>query len=293
MVDTVPDDFSPSLGIADAEGLEKASDGHIELEGLPNTRDIGGIRAADGRYVKHARLLRSGALAGATERDLEVLLDDFDVRTVIDLRTEEERREKPDPEDGLEGVRFEDAPVLNTSTLGVTREGGIKGALKMLRAVQDNPAQIMMDIYERMVLDEASQRGFASFFDDVLDTRDGTVLWHCTIGKDRAGLAAMLLLHVLGASHDDILRDYEATNRYVASRTEDIMDALASHHLAGKLDKSIQVINSADRRFLQAALDAIDREFGGLDAYVEKALVITDEKRDALRARYLTDDPRG
>ena len=293
MVDTVPDAFSPSLGIADAEGLEKASDGHIELEGLPNTRDIGGIRAADGRYVKHARLLRSGALAGATERDLEVLLDDFDVRTVIDLRTEEERREKPDPEDGLEGVRFEDAPVLNTSTLGVTREGGIKGALKMLRAVQDNPAQIMMDIYERMVLDEASQRGFASFFDDVLDTPDGAVLWHCTIGKDRAGLAAMLLLHVLGASHEDILRDYEATNRYVASRTEDIMDALATYHLAGKLDKSIQVINAADPRFLQAALDAIDRELGGLDAYVEKALGITDEKRDALRARYLTDDPRG
>ena len=292
MVDTVPDDFSPSLGIADAEGLEKASDGHIELEGLPNTRDIGGIRAADGRYVKHARLLRSGALAGATERDLEVLLDDFDVRTVIDLRTEEERREKPDPEDGLEGVRFEDAPVLNTSTLGVTREGGIKGALKMLRAVQDDPAQIMMDIYERMVLDEASQRGFASFFDDVLDTPDGAVLWHCTIGKDRAGLAAMLLLHVLGASHEDILRDYEATNRYVASRTEDIMDALATYHLAGKLDKSIQVINAADPRFLQAALDAIDRELGGLDAYVEKALGITDEKRDALRARYLTD-PRG
>ena len=268
MVDTVPDDFSPSLGIADAEGLEKASDGHIELEGLPNTRDIGGIRAADGRYVKHARLLRSGALAGATERDLEVLLDDFDVRTVIDLRTEEERREKPDPEDGLEGVRFDDAPVLNTSTLGVTREGGIKGALKMLRAVQDDPAQIMMDIYERMVLDEASQRGFASFFDDVLDTPDGAVLWHCTIGKDRAGLAAMLLLHVLGASHEDILRDYEATNRYVASRTEDIMDALATYHLAGKLDKSIQVINAADPRFLQAALYAIDREFGGLDAYV-------------------------
>ena len=277
MVDTVPDDFSPALGIADAEGLEKVSDGHIELEGLPNTRDIGGIPAADGRYVKHARLLRSGALAGATERDLEVLLDDFGVRTVIDLRTEEERREKPDPEDGVEGVRFEDAPVLNTATLGVTREGGIKGALKMLRAVQDDPAQIMRDIYERMVL----------------DTQEGAVLWHCTIGKDRAGLAAMLLLHVLGASHDDIMRDYEATNRYVASRTEDIMDALATYHLAGKLDKSIQVIYAADPRFLQAALDSIDREFGGLDAYVEKAVGITDEKRDTLRARYLTDDPRG
>ena len=68
MVDTVPDDFAPSLGIADAEGLESACDGRIELEGLPNTRDIGGIPAADGRYVKHARLIRSGALERATER---------------------------------------------------------------------------------------------------------------------------------------------------------------------------------------------------------------------------------
>lgn len=293
MVDTVPDDFSPVLGIADAEGLEDAPDGRIELEGLPNTRDIGGIPAADGRYVKHARLLRSGALDGATARDLAVLADDYNLRTVVDLRTEEERREKPDPEDELMGVRFENAPVLNTSTLGVTREGGIKGALKMLRAVQDNPAQIMMDIYERMVLDEASQRGFASFFDDVLATEEGSVLWHCTIGKDRAGLATMLMLHVLGASRDGIMKDYRATNRYVASRTEDIANALATYHLAGKLDASIQVINSADPRFMQAALDAIEREFGGLDAYVERALGVSGEKREALRERYLTDDPRG
>ena len=293
MVDTVPDDFSPVLGIADAEGLEDAPDGRIELEGLPNTRDIGGIPAADGRYVKHARLLRSGALDGATARDLAVLADDYNLRTVVDLRTEEERREKPDPEDELMGVRFENAPVLNTSTLGVTREGGIKGALKMLRAVQDNPAQIMMDIYERMVLDEASQRGFASFFDDVLATEEGSVLWHCTIGKDRAGLATMLMLHVLGASRDDIMKDYQATNRYVASRTEDIANALATYHLAGKLDASIQVINSADPRFMQAALDAIEKEYGGLDAYVERAVGVSGEKKASLRERYLTDDPQG
>ena len=83
------------------------------LEGLPNTRDVGGLPTDDGRYVKHARLLRSGALDHATARDLEVLLDDYQVRTVIDLRTEEERKEHPDPQDGLVGVRFADAPVLS------------------------------------------------------------------------------------------------------------------------------------------------------------------------------------
>lgn len=288
MVDTVPD--IPALGIADAEGLERADDGHIELEGLPNTRDLGGIRGAEGCLIKHGLLIRSGTLAGATERDLKVLLDDFDLRLVVDLRTEEERREKPDPEDALMDVRFENAPLLNTETLGVTRQGGMRGALKMLRAVQDDPAKVMMDIYPQMLLDQGSQQGFKTFFDSVLSVEEGSVLWHCAIGKDRVGLATMLLLHVLGVSRADIFKDYQATNRYVASRAQEIADALAAYHLAGKLDASIQVLNSADPRFLNAALDAVEKEFGDLGAYVEQALGITEEKQAILRNRYLTHE---
>lgn len=293
MVDTVPDDFTPALGIADAEGLEDVCDGRIELEGLPNTRDIGGIPAAGGCYVKHARLIRSGALAGATPRDLETLADEFRLRTVIDLRTDEERREKPDPEDELPDVRFEYAPLLNTATFGVTREGGLRGMMKALKTLQDDPARIMMDVYASMMVDEKSIEGFAAFFDDVLASGEGAVLWHCTIGKDRAGLATALLLHVLGAARADIVRDYEATNRYVASHTEDIVDQLAKYHLADKLDKGMHVINAADPRYLQAAFDAAERHSGDLDSFVRDRLGVTDEKRAVLRERYLTPDPLG
>ena len=36
-----------------------------------------------------------------------------------------------------------------------------------------------------------------------------------------------------------------------------------------------------------------DRQYGSFDAYVRDQLSVTDEKREVLRARYLTDDPRG
>ena len=222
-----------------------------------------------------------------------MLFDDYGVRTVIDLRTEEERREKPDPEDGLQGVRFENAPLLNTATFGVTREGGLRDMLKTLKTVQDDPARIMMDVYTSMMVDEKSREGFAAFFDDVLAAGEGAVLWHCTIGKDRAGLATALLLHVLGAPREVILKDYEATNRYVGSLTEDVSEQLAKYHLAGALGKSIHLINAADPRYLQAAFDAVERQYGGLDAYVRDELGVADGKRAELRERYLTADPRG
>lgn len=300
MVDEVPtpsgdtvlsqtDDFPtmPGVVITDTEGMENPEDGHISFEGLPNTRDLGGIVGAEGRVIKRDRLLRSGALHRATERDVRTLLNDYALRMVVDLRTEEERREHPDPQDALMDVRFVDAPVLGASTLGITREGGMREALKMIRSVKENPAQIMMDIYPRMLLEEESQEGFKLFFEAILDTEEGSVLWHCTAGKDRAGLASALLLHILGASRESIMKNYEATTRYLSSRTEEVMETLATYHLAGKLDESIQVLNSADPRFLAAALDAVEEKYGSLDAYVEQALGITPEKRQLLQERYL------
>ena len=114
---------------------ERTDDGHIPFEGLPNTRDMGGIAGADGRRVVCGKLLRSGALDGATSHDLDLLRDGYRLRTVVDLRTEEERRKKPDPEDALPDVRFVDAPILNPASLGIAKEGGIKGLAEAMRAI--------------------------------------------------------------------------------------------------------------------------------------------------------------
>ena len=73
-----------------------ANHGKIALEGLHNTRDLGGLPAGTG-HVRARRLLRSGMLAPATAGDLAVLRDAYDVRLVIDLRTDEEAAHWPDP----------------------------------------------------------------------------------------------------------------------------------------------------------------------------------------------------
>ncbi|WP_180326585.1 tyrosine-protein phosphatase [Raoultibacter phocaeensis] len=286
------------------DGAVVDGDGHIELEGLANTRDLGGIKTEDGRAVLPKMLIRSGALSGATEHDAAALTDEYRLAKVIDLRTEEERLKNPDPEDLFDGVEFLDIPILNTQALGITREGGIKGLLKAVKVIDTDPAGLMIDIYPSMLLNEQSMQGYRRFFEELLKNEPpigtdpidddselspatGSVLWHCSAGKDRAGLATVLLLHVLGVPYESILADYLATNKYMETRTQEILDSLSAYGMAGKLDEGVRVLNSADERFLRAALDAVNERYGNLDAYLEEALGITPEKADALRAKFL------
>ena len=79
--------------------------GRIPLEGLPNTRDLGGIRTMEGKKILPARLIRSGALYEATPADLERLVGEWRLGTVVDFRTAVERSQKPDPDmDGVTNI---------------------------------------------------------------------------------------------------------------------------------------------------------------------------------------------
>lgn len=48
-------------------------DRRILFEGIANARDLGGIRAADGRRIRRGLLLRTGNLSAATEADRKQL----------------------------------------------------------------------------------------------------------------------------------------------------------------------------------------------------------------------------
>ena len=66
------------------------------LEGTPNFRDLGGLPTVDGRVTRHGVLFRSSALEELMTRDVRLLIDDIGLRTVIDLRSDDDRVESAD-----------------------------------------------------------------------------------------------------------------------------------------------------------------------------------------------------
>ena len=79
--------------------------GLIELSGSENTRDQGGMETVTGQRVRAKKLIRSDKLEKLTDHDIHVLVDEYELRTVIDLRTDKERELSPDPTSRMPEVR--------------------------------------------------------------------------------------------------------------------------------------------------------------------------------------------
>lgn len=92
----------------------------IPLENLQNTRDLGGFMTKDGRKVKSHRLIRSGDLKDATENDKKLLVDTYGLNMVIDFRTAQECKDRPDPR--IPGVEYIWHPIFEEKASGITRE---------------------------------------------------------------------------------------------------------------------------------------------------------------------------
>ena len=232
---------------------------------IQNMRDLGGIRSADGREIRFGMLFRSAHLSQAVESDLER------ISTVIDLRTSEERSEKPDQTFGREYLVL---PVFDSIVAGISHEERSgKQVLPDMAVLYGRLMRECSDSFRKIVLSIMNH-----------DFSTGAVLWHCTEGKDRCGMTTALVLEALGVSREEILKDYLKTNLVNLPKAIRIRDQLAPEKGKAFADSVYQAY-IADERYLQAAWEAM-----GYD-YPRRVLEIPDDLLLAFREKVLQEAP--
>lgn len=145
-----------------------------------NCRDLGGWATEDGKTVKYRKIYRGGRLYDySLSRSGRADLNAEGIRGQLDLR-------------GVDDVFSE------SSLIGIV----------------ENPifcAPVIEEGYVWLIRDEPEKtRQVVQFiFDCVKD--EVPVYFHCSLGRDRTGTVAMLILGILGVPEGDISQEYELT----------------------------------------------------------------------------------
>ncbi|GGZ07536.1 tyrosine-protein phosphatase [Streptomyces nitrosporeus] len=246
-----------------------------------NLRDLGGIALGRDRRLRQGILLRSGQLSDFdAEHDIAVAA--LGIRTVVDLRTADERQWAPDRLPP--GARLFVADVLGDHP-GVT-QGRLRALLSDPAAAFDalgggKAEGLFAQVYRKMVLAPGAAAAYRAFLETAADPGARPLLFHCATGKDRTGWATALLLLTAGASREVVRAEFLAVNR--AARRA--FGREVHRYLEGGGDPDIAAaITEVRPRYLDAALDAMDERWGGLEGYLHKALRVPQAVVDRLRA---------
>ena len=267
----------------------------IVMEQLHNTRDLGGMPAADARYIRSGRLIRSGHLYGASEADQKRLAAQLEL--VIDLRSDQERIEKPNPQ--IAGVQYVQLPIMDNLTTGITREREAdEHLIHSLAKDAQRARQYMCEMYRSFVTDAHACSQYARFVELLLAERDRAVLWHCTAGKDRAGFASVIVQELLGVPKEEIRRDYLMTNVYQRESVERLTE-LVSHSVRKEMGETVSTAQlepmqealhylfGAREEYLDALYDEIRKCYGSFTDYAREALGVDAAVREQLQELYL------
>jgi protein-tyrosine phosphatase len=254
--------------------------GKIYLEGADNARDLGGLKTTEGAVIREKKLIRSNRLSKLTQNDIHFLSDEYHLHKILDLRTPMEVEQEADLK--IPEASYMNIPFFMESMVGVSREQETR---KQMLHMEEFPN--MEDIYVMMVQNEFCNQQISKAVKEVMNTENGSVLWHCTEGKDRCGLLSAIILFLLDVSEDDVMEDYLKTNKAAIRRVEKIRKKL---HLAGFHQEKIEKLEGyfvAKEEFLNAALTTMKEDHGSINQFIKNGLHISMEEKQQFKDKIL------
>lgn len=246
----------------------------LRFDGALNVRDLGGVTTVAGKQVQFGLVYRSDDLADLSAVDLAEL-EERSVRTIVDFRNSDEVEARPSrlPR-GAEVVAAPFPP--GDRTAAEIMELLVGGEL-----TPDNAHEILLDSYRHTT--ETGGPVFATLIRSIIE--QPPVLFHCAGGKDRTGVAAAVILSLLGVGRDQIIADYMLTNDRLVEQSSTFQLRLAEYPEESR--DVLLALGLAKPVYIEGSLDIIDREFGGIDAFARDQLSLTPAEVDALRQHLL------
>lgn len=252
----------------------------IPLRAELNFRDLGGYETGDGRRVQTGRVYRSAHLHEVDDVDRTALAR-LGIRTVCDLRHAEEAAARPGP--------FRDDPAIEVLPLGIVGSRATGDPVKTILeyGITEISADDITAIYLRFLDDHAAVYG--RVVEVCAQASNHPVVVHCSAGKDRTGIAAALLLSLLGVDDETVVDDYALTNELWAPAQLERARRLLPDH--GIDPEPLTHYFLAPPASMVATLAHVRERYGSVAGYLTGPCGVGPSTLDALADALLEEPP--
>ena len=245
---------------------------YAEIE-IDNFRDLGGITLANGRVIRDHMIFRSGQLSELSDADKSAL-DKLGIDYVFDLRSLDEVDYKPDyvPQ----GATYLNIPAVKTrGKLVVDPDSVVKMIPVWLPSAVSRGAfrARFKHLYRKFPFDNPAYKRIFEVMDE-----GKKFLFHCTAGKDRTGVASMLILLALGADLDTAKQDYMLSNYYRQESNARFVSQFADYKHYDKYRKILPMTGNVEMKYFNAAYNKIIRKYGTVKEFLLQQYGIDDER---------------
>lgn len=242
----------------------------VHLQGAVNFRDVGGYKTQDGKAVKWNKVFRSAAINNLTDTDMDTLKDKH-IYTVIDFRGKQEAAAAPD--------RLLPGAIYTLSPAG---SDSLPSAAQMA-------AYLKQGGFLEKFYGEGGIRYFGDryrpLFQQLLSLNDtAALLYHCTGGRDRTGMATALFLYTLGVPQETIEADFTASNVYLGYSLSKSFEPMAK--ATGKSIAEIRAAMSLRPELIRIFFQTIKAQYGSVENFMDKELGIGKKEISILKQKY-------
>ncbi|MFA5763018.1 MAG: tyrosine-protein phosphatase [Bacilli bacterium] len=244
----------------------------LKFNTIDNIRDLGGIKTSDGHTIVLKRLLRSSELYKLSKKELDILKEEFNLRVVIDFRSTKSTISRKDSID--KSINY-----YHKYTLNFLEANSFNKDIKL------DPDDFFLHVYRSLALQEEAIEAYRNFFRIIIENDKGAILWHCTSGKDRTGIAAALLLRVLGCGMDTIYEQHFRTNEITLPILKEKLKEINPKDEAQiKYYKAFYITK---KEYIDEYFKAVSEKYGSIDDYLTNQLTVSENDKQVLRDRYL------
>ncbi len=238
----------------------------LNWDGCLNVRDLGGHPTKNGGETRFGAVVRADSVRQLSDAGWAALVD-YGVRTIVDLRRQQELDADPPRELPVEVVHV---PLIDPvgPEIGAEIDAVAEAAPDPLSARR----AVYLEVLERF------RPAFAQAVSAVANAPEGCVLVHCKGGTDRTGLVSALLLRLVGVPAEGVGADFSLSGPNRAA----VFDPWIAEAPDEQERELRRVWASTPAEVMTGVVEELERRHGSVEDYLRQAGVA---ERDFERVR--------